>query len=99
MRYHWSFDAKDEYDKGREDERWGKHDWEHDKYSSNDKDRAYFEGREDYKREEQERREEERREEERQHHEDYLRHQQEQQQIEDEQEYEPPIPEPEQPTQ
>jgi hypothetical protein len=90
-RYHWNFEARDEYDKGREDERFSRHDWEHDKYSHNDRDRAYFDGREDYRREEKERQEEQHREEEYQ---AYLAYQQNlERQAEEEQYYEQQIPE------
>ena len=43
-RYHWSFEERDEYDKGRQDEQYCRRDYDHDRYSDNDKDRAYFEG-------------------------------------------------------
>lgn len=86
-RYHWHDRAKDAYDEGKDDERHRQSDYGHDKYSGNETDKAYFEGREDYRREQQERRDEERREEERQQHEDYLKHQVVIQQQLDEEDY------------
>jgi hypothetical protein len=60
-------DHRDQYEKGKLDERYCRHDYDHDRYSHNERDEAYFKGREDEHHDE-ERKREEREEEERQEH-------------------------------
>jgi hypothetical protein len=50
-------DYRDEYEKGREDEHYYRHDYDHDRYSHRESDEAYFRGRRDEHREEERRRE------------------------------------------
>ena len=61
MSFRWS--QREEYEKGREDEHYGRRDWDRDRWSHDPKDEAYFEGQRDERRH-QERLEEERREQE-----------------------------------
>lgn len=58
-RFYYSLKEEECYREGRRDAEYGRGTWDHCEYSGRACDRAYFEGREDYRREER-RREEER---------------------------------------
>jgi hypothetical protein len=61
MSYRYGFGVeRDAYDKGRDDGRWGRTDWDRDRFSRDPQDEAYFEGLRDERRR-QERIEEEHR--------------------------------------
>jgi len=80
MRHYWSWEEEQCYEKGRKDEEYHRHNWEHDRWSEKPCDKAYYDGREDFAREERRREEErqmERMEEERQERLHYERQQEE----------------------
>jgi lipopolysaccharide biosynthesis regulator YciM len=59
MRSYWTTEENEAYREGRDDESRHRHNYEHEKYSSNSVDEAYFQGRKDVEREEHIRQEEE----------------------------------------
>ena len=62
MGYYFSWEEDEANKQGRQDERNGRHDYEHSKYAYDGVDRAYWDGREEEQREEERREEEERQE-------------------------------------
>lgn len=65
MRSYLGYHSDEAYREGRRDEEYGRRNYDYDEHSWNERDKAYYEGREDQHREDERRREERREEEER----------------------------------
>ena len=66
MAHYWDYESRKAHDKGEDDARWGfRQNYNYDRYSDRERDKAYFDGYREEERRQEERREEERRQEER----------------------------------
>ena len=55
-KYYYDYDSREAYNRGKGDERYSRRNYDYDRHSDREKDRAYFDGRKDADREERERR-------------------------------------------